>query len=463
MRVKVTAKAKAVTPNSAHQTKLIEFLKAYRNWTQYVVNEIWYDEKLPSMRKLHNRFYSKLRTLGFRAHHCHKIERRAKEIVKSIRKQWLNKLREEVKSELRRLYGKKKLTRSEREFIEELAEEIAQYQLNQMIKSGEFKVSKTHSGRPILRKLTARLDYEDYKLDLKNRVLKVAVLNGEWVELKLQWYSYLDRYSDGSWKPKEILVSYRNNTIWAHIVFEKEVALRQPRTIMGIDINFNNITHTIVDSRGKLLSMGVILFKGLRRMLHFKKLAENLQRKYLTSWKNLKRVREVRRRWFSRGRNILIDSCHYVSKRIVKIAREYDALLVLEDLTWLKFRGNGGSRFNWENQLWCYRRIQEYIKYKALLSGLPVVYVDAKGTSKTSPIGDRLSLINYRWVKLPSGVITSRDMVASWNLALRGLKRMKGTRGKWCPDSPLNEAMKLQAKRGKPVQVVSKIPKVSKR
>ena len=82
MKVKVTAKVKAVTPNS--QT-LIGFLRAFRNWTQYVVNEVWNLNHIPSMKELHHKFYRVLREQGFRAHHCHKIERRAKEIVKAMR------------------------------------------------------------------------------------------------------------------------------------------------------------------------------------------------------------------------------------------------------------------------------------------------------------------------------------------------------------------------------------------
>jgi len=195
MRVKVTVKVKAVTPNSQI---LIGFLHAFRNWTQYVVNEIWNLNHIPSMRELHRKFYRVLREQGFRAHHCHKIERRA--------------------------------------------------------------------------------------------------------------------------------------------------------------------------------------------------------------------------------RNILLDSCHCISRRIVEIAKEYNALIVLEDLNKLRSRVNGSKRFNKKLSLWTYRRIQSYIRYKALIEGLPVVYTDPRGTSKKSPIGGELEFINYRWAKLPNGVITTRDIIASWNLALRGLK-----------------------------------------
>ena len=130
MRVLVTARVKAVTPDPSHLARLLEFLKAYRDWTQYVIDGIWSLNHIPSMKELHYRFYRILRKQGFRAHHCHKIERRAREVVKATKK---NKGR-----------------------------------------------------KPVLRKLTARLDYQDYRLDLNKKILKVAILDDKWVELKLQ-------------------------------------------------------------------------------------------------------------------------------------------------------------------------------------------------------------------------------------------------------------------------------------
>jgi len=57
---------------------------------------------------------------------------------------------------------------------------------------------------------------------------------------------------------------------------------------MGVDVNFNNITYTVVDLNGNLTSMGVVPFRGLSRALHLKKLAEDLQRRYPRSWRFLK-------------------------------------------------------------------------------------------------------------------------------------------------------------------------------
>ena len=59
----------------------------------------------------------------------------------------------------------------------------------------------------LLKKLTARLDYQDYKLDINNKILRIAILNNKWIELKLQWYNYLNKYFSREWRLKEILMS----------------------------------------------------------------------------------------------------------------------------------------------------------------------------------------------------------------------------------------------------------------
>ena len=64
----------------------MEFLRAYRDSVQLVVDEIWSSDRVPSERKLHKQYYSQLRGLGFRAHHVSEIYRRAREVVGSTKK-----------------------------------------------------------------------------------------------------------------------------------------------------------------------------------------------------------------------------------------------------------------------------------------------------------------------------------------------------------------------------------------
>jgi hypothetical protein len=50
-------------------------------------------------------------------------------------------------------------------------------------------------------------------------------------------------------------------------------------------------------------------------------------------------------------------------------------------------------------------------------------------------------------------VVTSRDVVASWNIALRGLKKLKRMRGSWVmlsPDSPADEGVRTRPNAGNP-------------
>jgi len=395
MRVLATARVEAVAPKGG-EALLTQFLKEYRNAIQYVVDGIWSLDDVPSEESLHKMFYSELRRLGFRAHHVSEIYRRAKEVVESAK--------------------------------------------------------KNKGSKPVLKKLTARIHPLDYKIDFNAKTLRIAVLNDEWIELKLKWYNYLNKYLNGSWKPGEILISYRNGKILVYITFHKDVKPIDSRAVMGVDINFSNITYTILDLNGNLATIGVIPFKELERALHLKKLAEELQKRYPNSWRFMKWVRRARGRWLNKAKNILIDSAHRASKRLAEIAKEYKALIVFENLDKLKENSNNNHKLSWEKSLWCYKRIQMFTEYKAVFHGIKTVYVNPAKTSRKSPNGKKLRFINYRYVEL-GGVVTSRDVIASWNIALRGLKklkRMRGFRVKWSPDSPRNEAMKTRAKRGNP-------------
>ena len=297
MRVLATAKIEAVAPKGG-EALLHQFLKAYRDAVQYIVDGIWGLGDTPSEESLHKMFYSELKRLGFRAHHVSEIYRRAREVVEGAK--------------------------------------------------------KNNGSKPVLRRLTARIHPLDYRVDFSAKTLRIAVLNDEWVELKLKWYKYLDKYLDGSWKPGEILVSCRSNKIFVYITFHRDVESTDFRAVMGVDINFNNVTYTVLDLNGSLVSIGVIPFKGLERALHLKKLAEDLQKRYPNSWRFLKWVRG---RWLNKAKNILVDSAHRVSKRLVDIAREYRALIVFEDLERLRENSNNGYKLSWEKSLWCYKRI----------------------------------------------------------------------------------------------------------
>ncbi|MEM4767578.1 MAG: transposase, partial [Ignisphaera sp.] len=100
----------ALPKSSNDYLALLEFLKLYRDAVQLAINRLWCLSEIPSIKTLHRMLYSELREFGFRAHHVKQIYTYAKAVVKA---------------------GK----RSSRK-------------------------------KPVLRKLTARVDRYDYRLDL---------------------------------------------------------------------------------------------------------------------------------------------------------------------------------------------------------------------------------------------------------------------------------------------------------
>jgi len=87
------------------------------------------DNEFQGLRTLHQRFYNVLRRVGFRAHHAKQIYRVAQTIVKATKSRSCSK--------------------------------------------------------PILRKLFARIDRYDYRLDLERGVVIVKGLNSKEIELKM--------------------------------------------------------------------------------------------------------------------------------------------------------------------------------------------------------------------------------------------------------------------------------------
>ncbi len=369
MRVHATVVLGGVAPNPQ---PLLAFLRAYRDAVQYAVDRIWGMDRVPTVRQLHEMFYRELREWGFRAHHVSEIYKRAKEIVKAAR--------------------------------------------------------RNGGSKPLLRRLTARLHPYEYRLDSEKKVLRIAALNGGWVEVKLRGVNRLQRFMAEGWQPKELLVSYRDGGFKVYVALEREVEVRRPRTVMGVDVNLDNVSYVVLDaSTGRIVTAGVIVFKGFKKALHLRKLAERLQKRIGRHWRFMKWSRRVHARWMRRAKNIVNDATHRVAKKLVEIADKYDSLIVLENLKGLKSRASERSdKLAWLFTQLAYRRLQKFIEYKAAWRGLRAVYVSARDTSKTSPIGP-VKRLNYRWVLLPNNVVTTRDTIAAWNLALRGLTRMRGS------------------------------------
>ncbi|MEM4002621.1 MAG: zinc ribbon domain-containing protein [Ignisphaera sp.] len=358
-----TLKMRALPEGSDDHGALVEFLKLYRDALQLVVNRLWSLDEVPSIKTLHGMFYSKLRELGFRAHHVKQIYVYAKAVVKATKQNG----------------GKK----------------------------------------PVLRKLSARIDKYDYKLDLENRMLVLKIHSGR--EVKLRLLTSIDRIEKfRAWSNYEIAVKVVGDKVYVAVYFRRTVEPRRTRTVMTVDVNFDNITLAVFTPSGRIIRLKR-LETPLRKILTHRIWIERIQGRYAKSWRFIGGVREAIRKHGERIRNIAWDYAHKIGDSIAELASRYSSTVVLENLNKLRSNVDRGSSFNKELSLWFYRRMQFTISYEVLERGLETRYVNPVKTSSTCPrCGNKLESNGNRVMRCTRcGFIGDRDVIACINLFLR--------------------------------------------
>jgi len=339
---------------------LLEFLRLYRGAVQIVVDKIWgIDEKL-SWKKLHRLFYSDLVSMGFRAHHAKEIYVNAKSLMNS---------------------------------------------------------AKNNGGRkPVLRKLSARIDKYDYKLDLDNMTLTLKLHND--YEVRLRLIASRERVEKfRSWSNYELVVKYDGKRFWVSIYFKRIVKPLEPRMVMAIDLNFGNVTLAIYTLDGRRVRLKK-LNTPHKKILTHKIWIEKIQKKYPKSWRFIKNVRKAIERHGKRIKNISWDYAHKTGNTIAKLALKHNSVIILEDLEKLRENNKKGREFNKRLGLWFYRRIQFCVEYEAGERDLEVVKVNPRGTSSKCPrCGGKLVEDGYRVLRCRKcGFIGDRDVTATINI-----------------------------------------------
>ena len=75
---------------------------------------------------------------------------------------------------------------------------------------------------------------------------------------------------------------------------------------------------------------------------------------------------------------------HTIAKQIVQIAKEENKGIAIEDLKGIRFSSlKKGKKFRTRIGKWSFNQLRQYISYKAVLSGVQVVLVNPRYTSKT--------------------------------------------------------------------------------
>jgi len=257
------------------------------------------------------------------------------------------------------------------------------------------------------------------RIHLESRMLVLKLHRGREVKLKLLTSTErVEKFR--AWSNYEIAVKIVEDRIYVAVYFRKTVKPRKTRTVMTVDVNFDNVTLAVFTPSGELLKLK--RFKTpLRRMLTHRIWIERIQRKYSKSWRFIRGIKRAIKRHGERIRSIAWDYAHKIGDSIAELASRYSSIIVLENLNKLRSNVNRGSNFNKKLSLWFYRRIQFTIVYEVLERGLAVSYVDPSKTSSTCPrCGSRLKDNDGRVLRCSRcGSTGDRDVIACINLFYR--------------------------------------------
>lgn len=136
--------------------------------------------------------------------------------------------------------------------------------------------------------------------------------------------------------------------------------------------------------------------------------------------KNVRKLRQNRHRESRWAKDIN----HKVSREIVElVAGVPGAFIALENLSGIRDRSKYSKRFNRMVSSWSFRQLIQFIEYKAARAGVPVVFVDPRGTSSTCPEcgekGNRPDQAHFRCTSC--GYRANADYVGGLNISRRGL------------------------------------------
>jgi len=204
---------------------------------------------------------------------------------------------------------------------------------------------------------------------------------------------------------------YRKGIFYLAIVVDApEPSEFDPVGVIGVDLGIVNLA---VDSDGESYSgekVDTVRQKNTKLKAGLQKVGTKSAKRHLKKLSG-----KVNR--FNRDVN------HIISKNIVAKAKRTGKAIALEDLKGIRsqIRVRKGQRNRQHS--WGFYQLRSFIEYKAVLSGVPVIFVDPRGTSHICPecgINERRNRPNRDTFKcVQCGFAGPADHIAAINIAAR--------------------------------------------
>jgi len=329
--------------------------------------------------------------------------------VKALEFERLTAVNTQVANDLLKVEKKerKKLTSAAFKHIE-----IGSMWINQTIRNANAKTKAKHFKRMWLE--VNNQGYEVLKLgDLYT--LSFSLYRGRKGRIPLEVHSAshseaLDKLIAGEAKLGTLTICKSKKGIWYALV---SVSMEVPDAVavkswIGVDRGQNNIAVAALPKGfGKFWKGGRV--KGLRRQFQS-------TRKRLQSSKQLKEVKRLEQR----ERRIMTHINHFISKELVRFAKDFEMGLRFEDLSGIrqtsKQRKKTKSDAGNNRDTWAFYQLEVFTRYKAIRAGVSVQSIPAPYTSKSDHRNGVIGKRNGDWFKGFDGYRCNADWNASQNI-----------------------------------------------
>jgi putative transposase len=284
--------------------------------------------------------------------------------------------------------------------------------------------NKNRKRIPYIRKAFLKLDNQSYKLD--HLLLRIPVTPRRFVFLTLKGSDYHTSFTDDPiLKRGSITITVRT----VSIAFSKGVPRFEPIGFIGMDVNEKNVTISAPNDCDRR-------FDELGEVTEIKERYREIRAKIGRLTKQDTRIgRQLCAKYGRRERNRTVQRIHRITKVIVKQASDNGLGIKMEKLTGIRRlyrKGNGqGTSFRGRMNTWVFGETKRQIDYKAAWLGVPVYYVNPRGTSRKCPdCGSRVVPLKER--KLYCAVCDKtwdRDVLASRNIMACAVPQARSLKG----------------------------------
>jgi IS605 OrfB family transposase len=265
--------------------------------------------------------------------------------------------------------------------INVIRETTAKY--NGQHKKNRTRKDKKDNPKPVqFKSLSMRLNYpRDYSLKDDSIVSINSIYGRLLTEYKIGRYQRNILDSKDWTKKSSVLTIRKDGITFLNIAIERKIektTLLMKDGVVGIDLGINFVAVT-TDTSGKTDFYGGGTVK-YARWLHAKHRMESQSQGTRASKRFLRRIRR-------RETRFVTENNHIIAKTIVQKAtqRFKSPIIAMEDLKGIRQQKYIGKDHRTRLSKWAFYQLQQFIEYKALEQGIPVVYVDPKYTSQMCP------------------------------------------------------------------------------